>query len=453
MEKVEKAEDINEILKNIPHPIQYFPEELSKEYNTPRTDDTQNFSIYSPSICSSVSSRSSASSFQPPFMTRGNSNLSCSLNYTTSTSPVPNLINLNIGSANSSKTGSPVKIITSDIDDIPSSGKHGRSHEQKNNNLLSPSTAVNSKLEVGNITKEKQKIDFSGLHSLFINIAGVENIFNLDCASHRLVRIMSTLIMFIIYPELRRNLKQIASGSKGPVLAAEYITYYILCFRTVEHVSVTLPVLICAIIYIDRYVQQRKLRVASELGHLFQKLPDQYSRIAVTHDYFRTKIIVVALAVSSKVLYDGRQNLTRWAHIINVDTKSLAKVERDFIREINYRLCIDLHEYKKWIRCAKHLLQGIPKPETSPTYQERHHQRQQFATLYEQQLQIIKDNQKELLNNTNIPTLNSPTKSTNPVDDNHSSMLSPDSTAALGDDNKSSSTSTDEEDKTSTMKN
>ena len=283
MEKVEQSEDINELLKKIPHPIQYFPEELNKEYNTPRTDDTQSFSVFSPSMCSSVSSMSSTSSFQPPFMTRGNSNLSCSMNYTTSSSPVPNLMNLNI-SANSSKNGSPVKIITSDTSESPMSSpnKQSRIHEQKNNNLLSPSTAINSKIDVS-VAKEKQKIDFSGLHSLFINIAGVENIFNLDCASHRLVRIMSTLIMFIIYPELRRNLKQIASGPKGKVLAAEYITYYILCFRTVEHVSVTLPVLICSIIYIDRYVQQRKLRVASELGHLFQKLPDQYSRIAVTH--------------------------------------------------------------------------------------------------------------------------------------------------------------------------
>jgi len=147
------------------------------------------------------------------------------------------------------------------------------------------------------------------------------------------------------------------------------------------------------------------------------------------------------------VLYDGRQNLTRWAHIINVETSSLAKVERDFIREINYRLCIDLHEYKKWIRCAKHLLQGLPKPETSPTYAERHHQRQQFAALYEKQLQIIKENQKELLTNANISNINTLSKNPNPnasslENQNQStSMLSP------ADDDKSSSSSTDEEEK------
>jgi len=331
-------EDMNAILKKIPHPIQYFPEELSKEYNTPKTDDTQNYSVYSPSLCSSISSMSSASSFQPPFMTRGNSNLSCGMSNYGNTSN-QNLISISAANnaaaaaaaANNSLNNSPIKIITSDPMDISPISKKHISYEQptKDNSLLSPTSAISNNPSTS-VVKEKQKIDFSGLHSLFINIAGVENIFNLDCASHRLVRIISTLIMFIIYPELRRNLKQIAAGPRGPVLAAEYITYYILCFRTVEHVSVTLPVLICAIIYIDRYVQQRKLRVASELGHLFQKLPDQYSRIAVTHDYFRTKIIVTALAISSKVLYDGRQNLTRWAHIINVDTKSLAKVERDF---------------------------------------------------------------------------------------------------------------------------
>jgi len=446
MEKVEKMEDMDDILKNIPHPIEYFPEELNKEYNTPRTDDTQNISIYSPSLCSSVSSMSSASSFQPPFITRGNSNINCGMNYTTTSAQSQNLINLSItNSANLKNTNAP-KIITSDSIDISPTSKKYPLNDTRDSSLLSPSAAISNKSDVTSIAKEKQKIDFSGLHSLLINIAGAENIFNLDCASHRLVRIMSTLIMFIIYPELRRNLKQIAAGPIGKVLAAEYITYYILCFRTVEHVSVTLPVLICAIIYIDRYVQQRKLRVASELGQLFQKLPDQYSRIAVTHDYFRTKIIVVALAVSSKVLYDGRQNLTRWAHIINVDTKSLAKVERDFIREINYRLCIDLHEYKKWIRCAKHLLQGIPKPESSPTYAERHQQRQQFGVLYEQQLQIIKDNQKELLNNTSLSSQTSPSKISN--SNSQSTMLSPDN--GIGDD-KSSST-TDEEDKTPTLK-
>ncbi|OUM67526.1 hypothetical protein PIROE2DRAFT_58748 [Piromyces sp. E2] len=280
MAKVEKHDNMNELLKKIPHPIQYFPEELAKEYGTPRTDDPQNYSVYSPSL-SSVSSMSSASSFQPPFITRGNSNLNCGMNYTTSTPSNQTSINLNIAKMNSSNIqNSPVKIITSnEMSESPIPDKSGGRSQDKN--LLSPSSAVKS--DNISISKEKQKIDFSGLHTLFIKIAGVENIFNLDCSSHRLVRIMSTLIMFIIYPELRRNLKQIASGPRGPVLAAEYITYYILCFRTVEHVSVTLPVLICAIIYIDRYVQQRKLRVASELGNLFQKLPDQYSRIAVTH--------------------------------------------------------------------------------------------------------------------------------------------------------------------------
>jgi len=452
-------DDMTEVLKKIPHPIQYFPEELSKEYDTPRTDDPQNYSVYSPSLCSSISSMSSmssASSFQPPFLTRGNSNINCGMSaYTTTSSTNQNLISLNITKniANNNNSSSPVKILTDESIDTQSVMKKSSHNQVKDNNLLSPTSAVTSN-PTNNITKEKQKIDFSGLHSLFINIAGVENIFNLDCASHRLVRIISTLIMFIIYPELRRNLKQIAAGPRGPVLAAEYITYYIICFRTVEHVSVTLPVLICAIIYIDRYVQQRKLRVASELGHLFQKLPDQYSRIAVTHDYFRTKIIITALAVSSKVLYDGRQNLTRWAHIINVETKTLAKVERDFIREINYKLCIDLHEYKKWIRCAKHLLHGIPKPENSPTYAERHHQRQQFALLYEQQLQIIKDNQKELLSSANISSLNTVTKSANdpPAIGSQSTMLSPENGLGNEDDDKSSGSSTEEEDKTPTLK-
>ncbi|OUM67525.1 hypothetical protein PIROE2DRAFT_5057, partial [Piromyces sp. E2] len=166
-------------------------------------------------------------------------------------------------------------------------------------------------------------------------------------------------------------------------------------------------------------------------------------------EYFRTKIIVVALAVSSKVLYDGRQNLTRWAHIINVETKGLAKVERDFIREINYRLCIDLHEYKKWICCAKHLLQGLPKPETSPTYAERHQQRQQFAVLYEKQLQIIKDNQKELLTNANISNINTLSKNTN---NNQTSIGSQSTMLSPVDDDKSSSTSTDEDDNTPTLK-
>jgi len=277
MAKVENQDNIDEILKEIPHPIQYFPEELAKEYGTPRTDDPQNFSVYSPSL-SSVSSMSSASSFQPPFITRGNSTMNCGINYTTSMAS-QNSISLNVAKMGSLQNAS-VKIITSDVmGESPVPGKSsGRSQDM---NLLSPSSAVKS--DAISVSKDKQKIDFSGLHTLFIKIAGVENIFNLDCSSHRLVRIMSTLIMFIIYPELRRNLKQIASGPRGPILAAEYITYYILCFRTVEHVSVTLPVLICAIIYIDRYVQQRKLRVASELGNLFQKLPDQYSRIAVTH--------------------------------------------------------------------------------------------------------------------------------------------------------------------------
>ncbi|ORX49296.1 hypothetical protein BCR36DRAFT_353719 [Piromyces finnis] len=431
---MEKVENTDDILKAIPHPIQYFPEELAKEYDTPRTDDPQNFSVYSPSL-SSVSSMSSASSFQPPFLTRGNSNINCGMNYTTTSSTSnQNSINLNITNKMSNlaiQNNTSIKIITNEnANESPNLGKSCSRLQDKN--LLSPSSAVKS--DNLNTCKEKQKIDFSGLHTLFIKIAGVENIFNLDCSSHRLVRIMSTLIMFIIYPELRRNLKQIATGTRGKVLAAEYITYYILCFRTVEHVSITLPVLICAIIYIDRYVQQRKLRVASELGVLFQKLPDQYSRIAVTHEYFRTKILLVALAVSSKVLYDGRQNLTRWAHIINIDTQSLAKVERDFIREINYRLCIDLHEYKKWICCAKHLLQGLPKPETSPTYDERHQQHQQFAVLYEKQLQIIKENQKELLSNANISNDN--TKNTNNTlnsMESQSSMLSP------ADDDKSSS--------------
>ncbi|ORX81268.1 hypothetical protein BCR32DRAFT_293346 [Anaeromyces robustus] len=446
-------EDMNAILKKIPHPIQYFPEELNKEYNTPKTDDTQNYSVYSPSLCSSVSSMSSASSFQPPFMTRGNSNISCSMSVYGNSTNQNNLISISAANnaAANNALNSPVKIITSDPMDISPISKKRVYEQCKDNNLLSPTSAISNNPSPS-VVKEKQKIDFSGLHSLFINIAGVENVFNLDCASHRLVRIISTLIMFIIYPELRRNLKQIASGPRGPVLAAEYITYYILCFRTVEHVSVTLPVLICAIIYIDRYVQQRKLRVSSELGHLYQKLPDQYSRIAVTHDYFRTKIIVTALAVSSKVLYDGRQNLTRWAHIINVDTKSLAKVERDFMREINYKLCIDLHEYKKWIRCAKHLLHGIPKPESSPTYAERHQQRQQFAILYEQQLQIIKDNQKELLNIANISSINTKNLNTQTNTNNQPATLSPESATGICDDEKSSTSSSDEDDKTPTLK-
>ncbi|KAG4104889.1 hypothetical protein H8356DRAFT_1638543 [Neocallimastix lanati (nom. inval.)] len=451
-------ENTTEILKQIPHPIQYFPEELNKEYNTPRTDDTQNFSICSPSYCSSVSSMSSASSFQPPFLTRGNSNFSGMNNYTTNSSSVQSFISLNGNNNNNishnNGSSSPVKIVADKtMDNQLISKKSSSKDKTKDANLLSPSSAASNQAVNG--VKEKQKIDFAGLHSLLINIAGVENIFNLDCASHRLVRIISTLLMFIIYPELRRNLKQIAAGPRGKVLAAEYITYYIICFKTVEHISVTLPVLICAIIYIDRYVQQRKLRVASELGHLFQKLPDQYSRIAVTHDYFRTKIIIVALAVSSKILYDGRQNLTRWAHIINVETKNLAKVERDFICEINYKLCIDLHEYKKWIRCAKHLLHGIPKPETSPTLAERQHQRQQFAVLYEQQLQIIKENQKELLTTTKLPSLNTVTKSGNnpSVNNNGGQPNSLLNEKSLGDDDKSSSSSSDEEEnKTPTLK-
>jgi len=91
-------EDPTVLLKEIPHPIQYFPEELKKEYGTPRTDDAQNYSVYSPSLCSSISSMSSASSFQPPFLTRVNSNLSSGISgaYTTTSSTNQNLMNLSI---------------------------------------------------------------------------------------------------------------------------------------------------------------------------------------------------------------------------------------------------------------------------------------------------------------------------------------------------------------------